>query len=276
MPDTNSFEPGSTEARAHQVGWAPLDSFKGDPDKWVDAETYLKRADEILPIAQANNRRLQDSVARQTAEINELKGKLASYDEAIKDIQELHNAETKKAVERTRVTLVNELKSAIEANDPDAQAVIIERLTKGDVTATEAKKLTTKAPAPPPQSPEFLAWVDDNPWFNTDKRRQAVAVAISVELRNDPANAALTGRPFFDKVGQMVDEYLSARQVSKTEAGGRGAGGAGSSSKGYASLDAEARKVCDDQEKKMVGDKKPFKTQAAWREYYAKSVNELG
>ena len=48
------------EDRAAQMGWVPVDKFRGDPAHWVDAETFVKKGEEVMPILRANNRRLEE------------------------------------------------------------------------------------------------------------------------------------------------------------------------------------------------------------------------
>ena len=36
--NTVSTEPSESEVKAKRLGWVPQEDFKGDPDKWRDAE----------------------------------------------------------------------------------------------------------------------------------------------------------------------------------------------------------------------------------------------
>jgi hypothetical protein len=47
------------ESEARQQGWMPQEEFKGDPDRWTDAETFVRRADEVLPILKKRDRILK-------------------------------------------------------------------------------------------------------------------------------------------------------------------------------------------------------------------------
>jgi hypothetical protein len=43
---------------AESQGWVPKDKFRGNESDWVDADTFVKRGREILPILRKNNENL--------------------------------------------------------------------------------------------------------------------------------------------------------------------------------------------------------------------------
>ena len=133
--------------------------------------------------------------------------------------------------------------------------------------------LFRSAPKPdftPP--PDLQQWNAENPWFGTDKRRTALALAIAQELRE--VGETSTGRIFFDKVkdqletdyptrGAAPSKVESARNGSDNEP--RSAGG----KKGFAALPADAKAACDADARQFVGPNKRYKTQQEWRNRYA-------
>jgi hypothetical protein len=50
--------PPDTEVRARTMGWVPKEEYKGNPDNWRDANEFVRRGEEILPIVQERNRDL--------------------------------------------------------------------------------------------------------------------------------------------------------------------------------------------------------------------------
>ena len=52
-PEQQDFD---SEARAQ--GWVSQEEFRGNEKDWVDAETFVKRGREILPILRKNNEHL--------------------------------------------------------------------------------------------------------------------------------------------------------------------------------------------------------------------------
>ena len=65
------------EERASAMGWSPQENFKGDPERWVDAETYVKRGEEFIPFLQADKRKL-------TQDVEALRGKLTQMEQTLK------------------------------------------------------------------------------------------------------------------------------------------------------------------------------------------------
>jgi len=67
-PDVDTDPQPTAEERAAQQGWAPQDQWRGPPDKWVDAETFLKRGDNnprvLRERLEAAERRSAETIAR--------------------------------------------------------------------------------------------------------------------------------------------------------------------------------------------------------------------
>jgi len=274
------------ESDARAIGWRPLEQFRGDPDHWVDAETYLKRGREYLPLIRAENARLKQQLDEASGKVQGLEQTLAAATEAIEGLKEYQTAETQRAAKSARVALVKELKAAREDGDTDREADILAGIVDLDSATREAKakpaeKKPAAAPAPAEQKidPVVQEWIRDNPWFETDRRRRGLALGIAEELRNDPATASLVGRPFFDKVAEEVEIALGERPTSKVDGGrpnGSPAGRAGSAKRerGYNDLPADAKDACDKMGKKLVGPGRAYKDDAAWRSQYAKDYFE--
>src|SRR3990167_3523430 len=97
----------SVEEKALELGWRPKEEYKGDPEKFVSAEEFVKRGENIMPILKANNAKLLESNKKMSGDITELKQTLSemgemlsssekrAYDKAIADIE----AQQRQAVE---------------------------------------------------------------------------------------------------------------------------------------------------------------------------------
>ena len=59
----------NTEQEARNLGWVPQEEFRGDPGKWVDAETFVERGHTIMPILKSNNKKLEEQLRSQAAEL---------------------------------------------------------------------------------------------------------------------------------------------------------------------------------------------------------------
>ena len=56
-------EPTESEAKARRQGWRPQDEYRGPADKWVDADAFLKRSDEELPVMRERLRKQDRDLA---------------------------------------------------------------------------------------------------------------------------------------------------------------------------------------------------------------------
>ena len=287
----NEDKSGGDEAAAALVteatsmGWSPKESWRGDPDKWIDAETFVTRGREVLPILRANNKQLQakvDTLSGQVAKANE---QLTASMEAIEALKEFNSDATLAEAERTKGDLVASLKQARTDGDVDTEIALRDQIDEVNtvIKASKGEEEEARKSKPKPNgedkepklSPEtraaFESWKTRNPWFGTDVRRTRLATVISDELRSDPANALLLGEAFMDKVAEEVDAVLgdsSTRQpVDKVEGsrGGRERQGGG---KSFADLPADAKEACAYYSKRLVGEGKAYKTEAEWQKVY--------
>jgi len=257
------------EVKAKELGWSPKEEFRGDPEKWIDAETYVRRGEEILPLLKATNR-------KQSEKINQLEAKLVAATEAIEGLKESTSKAAIKEVKAQHTELKGALKEARESGDVDAELEIQEKLTE-----TTAALKAAEAPATPPaqtdftQTPEWKSWVGENAWFGSDKRKTALALGIAQDLREN--GEKVTGKAFYDKVTEELNSMLGIRKdpqrdnPSKVEGDARGSvgGGGGPAAKSYNDLPAEAKAACERQSSRVVGSNRAFKTMAEWRAHYA-------
>lgn len=281
-------EAATPEVRAASLGWTPKETFKGDPAKWVDAEEFLRRGEEIMPILRENNRRLQQQLDTQAGELSEAKQAIAESQEAMQALIAHQTEATKAAVKDTKARLRGQLRAAREANDFDAIEQIEDQLD--EVRDTERKleaappPKKVDAPAPPTQpklDPEFIAWQRDNPWYGSDKRRTAQMHTEAMLLRDDPANNGLKGRAFYERAAAEADAILNPKAThSKVETGtGTGTPSTSSSTSGsktFASLPAEAKEACRTLGKSLIGPNRAFKDEAAWQKHYVEQYYAYG
>lgn len=272
------------ENEARSMGWRPKEEFRGDTEKWVDAETFVDRGRHFVPILRANQKKLETENAALKQEIQGVKSLLAASQDAISALKEFQTVETKRQVAQVKQQLTERLREARDAGNIENETAILDELT--DLRAAEKAAAKAPAPAPAPAQapassdadvdPAFVSWVGrpENSWFGKDNRKTSLAIGIAQELRSDKANDSLVGEAFFDKVAEEVDAYLGNKSspTSKVEGsrGGTGGTGGAGAGKGFASLPADAKAACSDMERRMVGEGRAFKDRASWQAHYAK------
>lgn len=274
-PVVESAAPPEVQARAEKMGWIPPSRFRGDPERFVDADLYIERGETVLPIVKEQNKRLHSELEQVKGEAAKTAAALKAAQDAIAQIEERHSVDTQKAVEAARREVKSQLAAANEAGDHEGVAELTDQLVKLNTASPPAaeKKPASPAPAPALQfkpDPELIAWNEENPWFGPNKRRTGLALGIAQELRE--AGDTTQGRAFYDRVvAEMERELGVAPRGDKVEGGRNGSdndaprrGG-----KSFSSLPADARAACDADEKKFVGIGKQYKTLAEWRARYA-------
>jgi len=281
LPEQQENESGEDQGpseelvkEARDMGWRPLEEFKGNKDKWVSAEEYVEKGKHVLPILQADRDRLRRELLTTTQKI----GTLQSQIEELRSAQERLDAQSTEANKRdvaaAKATLVSRLKQAREDNDVDAEVQIQEQLSllnrePEKKPAIPDKKQTTTTQL----DPEFEAWMVDNPWFNEPGKKPDEVVAIGQYLRS--IKSPLTGRAFMDECVRIYNtanpEKREEKKPSKYENGSNQGSGRGSNggTRSFSSLPADAKAACAEFENDVVGEGKKFKTREDYQKYYA-------
>lgn len=151
------------EQQAKAQGWVPEEEFRGDLERWVDAETFVKRGEEIQPVLRERNREM-------AGEITQLRSDLKVVTSHIKNVEQ-------RAYDRAK----QEYEDKVQALDGEA----IEAVQEGDTAKyqmIQTKKSNLKQPqepkAEPQANPGFEPWVNQNPWYNTDIEMRSYAEMI--------------------------------------------------------------------------------------------------
>lgn len=269
------------EQAAREMGWRPKEEFRGDSSKWVDAETFVSRGENFIPILRADREKLRGEVAETKAALSETQKALKASQEAIEALQQYHAEDTARQVEKAKKDLVKQLKQARDDGDVEAEVEIQDELTR-----IRTAQATAPAPAPKPPAtpaapaapvapavdPEQAAWLEENTWFKTSPRLRGLAMGVAEELR--AKQPGLKGKAFYEAIDVEMAEYLEppARGTDKVQ-GGRGpsggGGGSGGRKKTYADLPAEAKAACDGYASKLVGPGRAHKDLASWQAAYA-------
>ena len=279
MPDEQTVE-----QKARAEGWRPKEEFSGDASRWVDAETYLKRGEELLPILRANDSKHRAEISGLRVEVLSLKEQLMASQESIEALKEFNSEAAKKAAKDERRSLIAAVERARKEGNVEEATQLSEQLEEHNDairTAETAPKKeeprTNGAGANPAESPAYLAWKAANPWFGTDAEKSDLAIAISMRLRREQATAKLAETEFLAKVTEEVERRSGGnparRAESKTESGRPSATGGGSASggKSYEDLPREAKEACEKFAKRLVGPKgsgRAYDTVEAYRKHY--------
>jgi hypothetical protein len=240
--------PAETEAK--QFGWVPKDDFKGDPEEWRDADTFLRRGREINGFLRKDMEKLNGKLAQKDAELSEIRATMEEF-------RKFHNETEARAYTRAIADLKKEKVTAIEQGD----GVRVVELDEQIDSLKEAQAKPAVQQKQPVEDPElgraYGEWLAENTWFNTDLELQELAVDFGDAIK--ARNPNLLGKEFLAKVTEKVkktrpDKFENpARNNSTVGSGGQGSGsGIGRKKKSYENLPADAKKECDRFTKTMV------------------------
>lgn len=271
-------EINETEAKARRMGWVPKDEFRGDPDRWRPADEFVERGTNMLPIVQEQYRRLDSRYA-------EMEKRFADSQQALIDLTERARKADERAYQRAMRDIEAKRQAAVASADTEAFREAereMRELQDGQGVAVREKPQQTRAQAPqPPEpraptqqegpAPEVLAFIRENPWFESDHDAQQDATAIATAMRqrepSRPLSEVLAATR--DKMKRLRPELFEnarrAAPASVTPSSGETRRPANPRS--FENLPAEVRKEYDRYSRVLAGKGKPL-TKEEWAGYY--------
>lgn len=212
----------AAEAEASRKGWTPKDKFKGDPDKWVDAQTFVERGERFT-------KNLQREIATLKADAEANANTRKEFAKFMQERLDAKDAELKDAIQQLRIQ-----RSAATRDGDDELAIQLEdriellqdqrKETKeaGKEVLPTATPTVARDPGPNPDDPVLLEWIEDgNQWFQDDPKLQAYSIAVGEELIKNAQASKTTlarGRPFLDLVRQEMEKQFPRRFAAKADA----------------------------------------------------------
>lgn len=274
------------EQTARNMGWRPQEEYKGNPEKWVSAEEFVERGEHVMPILRENNKRLQKELENTKGQINTLKQAFEESQESIKALKQHYDESTARAVEAAKRSLRDELRTARESGDTEAEFAIMDKLDELRDTERKAKETPKAKEAPkkkndsqPNADPEVTAWYEEREWFGVDKKRTKAITRIAEDLREDGND--MVGVEFLDECERILleqegekEEEPERRPRSKVEGTPTRGNSRSVQAKSFASLPREAQQACLEDAERLVGKNKAFKTLDEWKAEYAKTYYE--
>ena len=183
--EVGNIIPGEKEQQAKAQGWSPKEDWKGPEDKWVDAETFLKRGENITGVMKERNGYLTRELREVRALLVEQKdmaqrARIQGYQQALEDIQRRQreaaasaDVEAFDAAERDRAKVVR----AYNEDQSRAPGVVVDH--------------------------DFEEWKTENTWFDDDEDMTAYARAISESIQR---KEGIGGRKLYDAVTKRVKQ----------------------------------------------------------------------
>ena len=284
MAETDTDVTPQERQEALELGWVDKAEFRGDPEKWIDAKTFLARGRDVMPLLRKNNERLRGENRQLMDKVTKLEQMVNAGQESVKELMKFHEDNVKQKVKEARDRILVDLQTARENEDHAGEAEALGELSRLDATEAAADAVASRIPKDtdggrtttvesPATQPWFKAWLDRNPWVDVDKRKTRMANVIAQEMRADPKYADVKEAAFLDMVVEATEKELGTATSGGSRVEGAshsGNTGSGSNGKGFSDLPADAKATCQRQAPKMVGEGRPFKTDKDWHAYYAR------
>lgn len=219
------------ENEARQHGWTPKEEFKGDASRWVDAETFVKRADEVMPFLKKQNAALK-------RELDDMK-------RTVKKSAEYFSKAEERAYNRALTDLRRKHDEAVESGDVAAGRKVVDEMRDLEKEFAANKPDVTADPTPDPEQArrELNAWMEKNDWYVLDDKKRAYA-----DMQADGMGPAIDWpggqQAWLDELGKRVERRFAEPKPNPANPGGN-RGGARGSARGFADLPKEAQQMCD-------------------------------
>lgn len=253
--------------RAQFYGWVPQEEFKGDKTKWVPADVFVKRAEEILPIARSMNRKLE-------ADLTMTKKELAEMRKTVKAVIQAHKKAADGGYESQVAQIEKEQIEAVASADSEKWAQLEQakkKLAKPEEIPFEEKSVAGDA------NPVVVQWKKDNPWYDTDPELGTYADSVSNFIST--RSPGLAAEDFLDRVKKEVEKRFPEKfgnqrrrhppSVDHTDFGGGGDNGGGNGKKSYSDLPTDAKAACDETIKQIKAAGGKMTREDYVRDYFA-------
>jgi hypothetical protein len=228
--------------KAKAIGWKPPKEWKGNPPKngFVKAKEYLERAETVIPIMRAENKKLKDELAETRADLKSFREE-DKYSAAIDAATEVGDKDQVRKLRQAEREDIKKLDDAIEIKEEN----------------TDKAKEKVNGALPKDVQEDIAEWLAENNWYSADEEMQILANFLDGKLTKDKPGMTTKERlaevrkgvakRFPEKFGKEGDdeegEDEKPARGSRVEGGSRSPGGGGGSR--FSKLPADAKSQAD-------------------------------
>ncbi len=213
------------DGEARDLGWRPQDEFKGDPKLWVDAETFVKRGEEMMPILKTQLK----SVKQELADLRRQSAKAQEF---------FSNAE-KRGYERALADIKAKGEAAAEVGDAAGVRAAMDEMARLEKPKEPEKQQTEQI-----SREDFVDWRINNDWYGKDTTKTAYADLIGDELAGKNTGGALT-KADFEEISRRVEERFKEKTPPKSAVEAPTRPSAKRGEKSFSDLPPEAQRMAD-------------------------------
>jgi hypothetical protein len=229
------------DALASDMGWTPKDKFRGDPAKWVDAETFYEKGQHVLPIVKSKLKEETAARLKLEAELKQTKQDTI----ALKHHMEKASAREKAELAGEIARLKQERITAIQEGDGVRVDQVETRIEELKAAQKEQVKPEARQDAMPPPPQEYLEWKEANPWFEKDTVMTAVVNARAYEMNLGGHSLAETLKAVDAEIRERFPEKFQDKSTERPSAQRGGSVAKKAAPNSYEAMPLEDQKTCD-------------------------------
>lgn len=208
----------TVEGLAAELGWAPKDQFKGDPERWKPADEFIRAGRDI-----------QQTLSR---ELRTVRQEVERFGRVAADITE----------------------DRVRQRDQHWQAKLAEAVDAGDhegarQATQEIAKLAAQQPAQPASPPSEVAdWVSRNEWFTKDPLAAMRAREVTDRLAQQGMSVPQQLEAAERAIRKEFPEHFAApaKQPPATQTGQSRKAAPSNRARGFADMPAESQQMARD------------------------------
>lgn len=264
-------------SEAKSQGWVEKEHYRGNPNDWVDADKFVERGRQILPILRKNNENL-------VRDLNHTKEQLKEFREAAEEFKKFQRESYERKAQdyEKRIQEIKESRAqAITDGDGTKVNALDDQLDAAKENLKEAKQavkdvvstpVVEEVPTSPAIDPTLQVWLDRNTWFGVDKRMTGIVNGIGESLRLE--FPTLKGQPFLEKLDEVLQEEFPNKfgktapkkgaSGSPVESGSGRQGRGSSNAQSYDNLPSDAKAACDKFVKQKLMSREEYVSSYDW------------
>lgn len=227
----------TNEEKARRMGWIPKEEYSGPEEKWVDANVFIERGENELPVLRDRLRKQDEVAAKRDREISEMR-------KDVKALREHTSRVEKQAYEKAIEELRREQEEAITEGDTERFRQIEKK--KEDLQKSSQESFAPEQPQQPEVDPIIKDWASQEPWFDNDVEMTEIAIGLSRAHASRNMSMDDNLREVSKKIRDMFPEKFGVNpkrnRPSAVEGGGGVKRGKGNT---YADLPPADRAICD-------------------------------
>jgi len=160
--ETQDISPELIE-KAQRMGWIPPDEFKGDKSRFVPADKFVQRAEEMLPIMKTQLTKYDEKVQKYESEIMGLKSSLDAQKKTTEKLVKMSKSISERAYEQAKKDLTKQQAQAVADGDVEKWQSLEEQKDK-----LEKPEPIEVEKEPVQQNTVFDDWHRGNDWYLKD------------------------------------------------------------------------------------------------------------